>query len=212
MTTTPTAQIYGALERAYRFFNVELFGNDLPPALFTLQHKGKGTLGYYASKRFEGRKSNRSTDEIALNPMHFKRPLLEILGTIVHQMVHLWQQHHDAPSRNGYHNRRWASKMIEVGLHPSDTGRPGGKTIGQRMSHYVILGGPFDRASRKLLASGFDVVWAEAMTQKSVSSNKPSTEKPGRVRWGCPSCTLKAWAKPSAVLVCGVCKKRMVMR
>jgi hypothetical protein len=203
--TTPTAQIYGALERAYRFFNEELFGNDLPPVLFTLQHKGKGTLGYYASKRFEGRKSKRSTDEIALNPMHFKRPLIEILGTIVHQLVHLWQQHHDVPSRGGYHNRRWASKMMEVGLHPSETGRPGGKTTGQRMSHYLILGGPFDRAS-------FDVVWAEAMAQKITSSKTASHEKPGRVRWSCPNCKLKAWAKPTALLVCGECKKPLVMR
>ena len=98
--------------------------------------------------------------------------------------------------------------MMDVGLHPSETGRPGGKTIGQRMSHYVISGGPFDRASRKLLAKGFDVAWAEAMTQKIASSMTPSPEKAGRVRWGCPNCKLKAWAKPTALLVCGECNKR----
>ena len=41
------------------------------------------------------------------------------------------------PGRTGYHNREWASKMLEVGLVPSDTGQPGGKQTGQHMTHYI---------------------------------------------------------------------------
>lgn len=180
--------------------------------IFTLQHKGVGTLGYYASKRFEGRRNNRSTDEIALNPAYFKCPLTEILTTIVHQMVHLWQQHRDMPSRGGYHNRRWASKMTQIGLQPSDTGQPGGKETGQQMSHYVVPGGNFDRASQKLISTGFDVVWAEAITEKSGSTKSPAPKNKGRVSWRCPCCQLKAWAKPSALLMCGECQKHLVRR
>jgi predicted SprT family Zn-dependent metalloprotease len=65
-------------------------------------------------------------DEIAFNIRLFaKRSPGEILATLVHEMCHLEQAHFGAPSRNGYHNREWATLMERVGLVPSDTGRPG---------------------------------------------------------------------------------------
>ena len=54
--------------------------------------------------------------------------------TLVHEMVHLEQQHFGEPSRNGYHNRQWAEWMQRIGLHPSDTGAVGGKRTGQRVA------------------------------------------------------------------------------
>jgi hypothetical protein len=45
-----------------------------------------------------------------------------ILSTLVHEMVHVWQETYGNPSRRGYHNRQWAEKMREVGLQPSSTG------------------------------------------------------------------------------------------
>ena len=58
----------------------------------------------------------------------------------------LEQAHFGSPSRNGYHNREWAGLMERVGLVPSDTGAPGWKRTGQRMTHYVAEDGPFARA------------------------------------------------------------------
>jgi hypothetical protein len=40
--------------------------------------------------------------------------------------------------------------MLAVGLIPSDTGKPGGKQTGQRMTHYIEPEGQFDRACREL--------------------------------------------------------------
>jgi hypothetical protein len=38
--------------------------------------------------------------------------------------------------------------MERIGLMPSATGAPGGRRTGQRMTHYIIRGGLFDRAFR----------------------------------------------------------------
>lgn len=211
---SPTSEVYGALETAFRFFNRELFDGSLPDALMTIPHKGKGTRGYVTVNRFTGRKTGRPANEVALNPVHFAGPLQDILATLVHQMVHLWQHCHDKPSRGGYHNRSWAEKILALGLHPSSTGKPGGKTTGQKMHHYLVRGGRFDRASRKLLASGFDVVWAEALVKREQekAGGDGADEDTGRVAWACPTCSLKAWAKPSARLMCGTCRRDLVRR
>jgi hypothetical protein len=42
---------------------------------------------------------------------------------------------------------------------PSSTGLPGGKRIGQSIADYMITGGLFQQATRRLLASGFAISW-----------------------------------------------------
>ena len=75
------------------------------------------------------------TDEIALNPSHFRdRSTEQSLSTLVHEMTHLEQHHFGKPSRAGYHNKQWAGMMKAVGLIPSDTGAPGGKEVGQKVT------------------------------------------------------------------------------
>ena len=95
------------------------------------------------------------TDEIALNPAHFAgRTPAEMLSTLVHEMAHLWQHHFGKPSRSGYHNKEWAAKMREIGLIPTDTGQPGGKDTGQKVTHNIEEGGRFDQACTAFLATG----------------------------------------------------------
>src|SRR5687768_8942428 len=118
----PTIRTYTGLTLAYKFFNKRLFAGELPPCLITMQRKNK-TYGYFAGRRFGTRDGKEITDEIALNPTHFRaRSTEQGLSTLVHEMAHLWQHHHGTPSRLGYHNRQWAAKMKEVGLMPTDTG------------------------------------------------------------------------------------------
>lgn len=133
----PTPETYDELQRAYDFFNEKLFSNELPPCLITLQRE-KRTYGYCSFKRFVGRESGYRVDEIAMNPVYFSiRTIKATLSTLVHEMVHQWQFHFGEPGRRGYHNKQWAARMERVGLMPSDTGEPGGRKVGQSMTHYI---------------------------------------------------------------------------
>lgn len=156
----PTEEAYAELQFAYDYYNENLFDGGLPPCMITFQRQ-KRTFGYFSKNRF-GRRDGRKTDEIALNPEYFAVvPMVEVLQTLVHEMAHLWQEHFGKPSRACYHNREWADKMEAVGLMPSETGRPGGKRVGQSMMDYVIAGGHFDKATRRLLADGFAISWLD---------------------------------------------------
>jgi hypothetical protein len=229
----PTLQTSSELQGAFDHFNAALFGGDLPPCLITLQRRSPAVMGYYSKARFgSNREPGTTTDEIALNPIHFMgRDATEVLQTLVHEMCHLWQCHFGKPSRTGYHNREWAAKMVAVGLHPSSTGKPGGAIVGQHMADYVIADGHFDRAMRDLTSGDFRISWYDRiaellvglMVPPLVTNPSPQTpspvsnyvapsplQRPGRrERYSCSGCRLKAWAKPRAKLVCGTCNLPM---
>ncbi len=145
IATKPTAQAYAELQHAFDHFNGRLFDGQLPQCLLTLQREKK-TCGYFSAQRF-GDQAGQRVDEIALNPAYFAvEPLQEIMQTIVHEMVHLWQFHFGKPGRGRYHNDEWADKMQAIGLMPSSTGAPGGRRTGDHMGDYMIAGGLFDTA------------------------------------------------------------------
>ncbi|ABS65798.1 conserved hypothetical protein [Xanthobacter versatilis] len=202
----PTKETYDRLQQAHEYFNKALFGGMLPNALITFQRR-KGTFGYFAGGRFAN-EAGQVADEIALNPMHFaSRSQKDILGTLVHEIVHQWQRHEGQPGRGRYHNREWAEKMKALGLQPSDTGVEGGKETGEAVSHYIVAAGPFDLAADKLLGKGFALVWKDAPEAAPAGGEgeaEPAAPKSGRrVRYACPVCDLKAWAKHDVRLLCG---------
>lgn len=143
MTAKPTMQMYTFVQDAYDFFNDRLFSGQLPPCLLTLQ-RDNNAMGYFSNNRWQRGKDKGTVHEIALNPAFFitHRPL-ELMQTLVHEMVHLWQHEFGKPSHRSYHNREWADKMESIGLMPSSTGEPGGKRTGQHMSDYPIPNGAF---------------------------------------------------------------------
>jgi len=208
----PTPEAYGELQAAYDFFDKKLFEARLPPCLITFQRKRR-SLGYFCAEMWDG-SGGRRADEIALNPAFFKgRGLADTLSTLVHEMVHLEQHHFGKPSRNRYHNTEWAAWMDRVGLVPSDTGEPGGKRTGQRMSHYIAQGGKFEKACKQLLSRDFKLSWAEHVEEApedSEGDGEGSTAKPTRSKYTCRGCGLNAWAKPAVEIVCGTCRQLLV--
>lgn len=162
----PSEELYEEIAGAYAFFNEVLFAGQLPGCLFTLQRKSN-TFGYYSESRFLRRNGDGKSDELALNPAYFAhRRVEQTLSTLVHEQVHQWQAHFGKRSRGGYHNAEWANKMESVGLMPSHTGEPGGKRLGQQMTHYIIEGGPFDVACKELIAQGRMLSWIDIVAKR----------------------------------------------
>jgi predicted SprT family Zn-dependent metalloprotease len=194
-----TSTEYKAFQQAYDFFNRELFGDLLPPVLVTFQRHSK-TLGYFSPKRFTERGASKSVHEVALNPDGFTgRTDAKILSTLVHEMAHVWQQTYGNPGRRGYHNREWATKMKEIGLHPSTTGARGGAETGEGVSHYIVAGGLYARSYAKLKSKGFELHW------ESVPGKRNEAKNASKTRFICPDCGQKVWAKSDASLICGAC-------
>lgn len=221
----PTVEAYTEMQVAYDHFNSTLFDGALPSCLITWQREGR-FYGYFAPERFL-RHDGTVRDEIAMNPAWFAvTGLEEMMQTLVHEMVHLWQHHHGKPGRRGYHNREWAGKMEAIGLMPSSTGRPGGARTGEQMADYPIAGGPFGQALAALLTQSFRLSWVErgaslVKIQQAAATHEveadeivdelaevgvaiaPQPNRSNREKYRCPTCGAQVWGKPGLSLICG---------
>ena len=223
----PTAEAYGEWQRAFSFFNECLFSNALPNCVITYTRR-RTVLGYFCAGAFAN-EDGVSAHEIAMNPRWFAaRGEIDTYSTLVHEMCHLWRcvcgglnrkKRRDAP---GYHSAVWAGRMEALGLVPSDTGAPGGKRTGYRVSHYILDGGPFDQACRRFLGSRHRINWRDgrpalraagpAVDGASPASVTITPPRNTRTRFVCPGCDLKAWARASAGLACTGCGRPLLPR
>jgi hypothetical protein len=154
----------------YDFFNERLFDEKLPFVIWNSSRKSHD-VGFFGSDRWTNKKNNQIMHEISINPVYNGLLSFERLcSTLVHEQTHLWQQAYGKPSRSGYHNKEWGDKMESIGLIPSDTGETGGKRTGQRMTHYIVDGGVFQKVFNAL-PKEIALSWIEVV--EDVQPNKP---------------------------------------
>ena len=57
--------------------------------------------------------------EIAFNSLYLdgSRPQWEVLGTLLHDLLHGWQQAHGTPGKRNFHNSEFREKAAELGLN-----------------------------------------------------------------------------------------------
>ena len=215
---SPSTQAQHEVQLAYDFFNRELFDGKLPPCFVSFQRKGSRVLGYFSPARFATAGGSR-TDEIALNPRHFRdNAFADVMSTLVHEMVHLWQHHfgRNRP-RAAYHNKEWAGEMLRLGLRPRDSNKPSARMTGQRMSHSIIPDGRFEIAVERLRSmlpalTWFDVHAAEVLPKGFPDSDlaaEPKGLSGRRTVYRRPACRLRAESRSNASLICGKCELPM---
>lgn len=233
----PTSESYNELQLAFDHLNLNLFNAELPKCLITYQ-RIKNSYGYHSGNRWTNKEGFRS-DEIAMNPTYFAtRTIKETLGTLGHEMVHLWQEHFGKPGRGRYHNKEWAEKMKSIGLHPENIENPKRET-GDRVHHYIVENGLFEKIVEDYVKSGFTISWLDRMIEESpeyqnnsefeneeiannkeiVKSKKENdnihgiTKKSGgqRVRYDCPNKHYSVWGKKEIDPKCGKCDEYMIV-
>lgn len=186
--TPPTLEQFSKYQRAWEWFNEELFDGNLHPCLLNFS-RHRGSKGFFTPRRW--RKHGQEIHEISLNPDRLSRPVEDVMSTLVHEMVHQWQFDCGHPPRAGYHDLEWAEKMVEVGLVPSDTAEPGGKPTGQKMSHYIDPAGRFAQVLKRMPAE-YILPWVSNGPDEQAKPKKP---RPKKHRFICPGCRTRIWAE-----------------
>jgi predicted SprT family Zn-dependent metalloprotease len=197
IAVTPTQEVYGNLQTAFDKLNAELFEGKLPHVVITLQRK-KRAYGFYCRGRFDNG-AGVKIDEIALNPQYGNmREPVQVLSTLAHEMVHLWQHCFGKVTPSNHHNHEWGNKMKSIGLPPAPT-RPGGKTTGNSVTHTIDPDGPFAACAPAILeASGNLKGVGDALTGPA-----PVRKSGKYIKYECPCCGSLARSRPGMVLACG---------
>lgn len=60
--------------------------------------------------------------EIVINRVHLGREFWQVLGTLLHELLHGWQELYGRPGRGNYHNREFRAKAASYGLIIDDRG------------------------------------------------------------------------------------------
>lgn len=193
LTMKPTQLQFAAYQRIFDYFNLALFDDCLPECMLTFSRRKCGTRALFSPERWR-QQAGSITPEVSLNIRQLGEGTSKtVMATLVRQMVHLWQERHGSPSRNGYFNREWAKKMEEIGLIPSHTGEPGGLRTGQGIMHYIEEGGRFETAFEKMPA---DYLWP--FLPKIPASEKYTL----KVMYRCIGCGTRVWGKGGLGLIC----------
>ena len=226
----PTTAQFEAFEDAYKYFNKKLFDNELPPVILNLSRKSKA-MGFVAP--FRWRKADDAAGkgtihELSLNPEILSMSLIDVYSTLVHEQCHIWQYTYGKPSRNGYHNKEWASQMLLVGLIPSHTGKIGGRMSGQNMSDYPEKGGKFVKALEEmpdeyklpftsvegdfrnntavLTSSLAETTSMNGILMEFGEKEVPPKPKTSKNKYSCP-CGNNVWGKLELHIICGECRQ-----
>lgn len=222
-----TKQQFTTLNDLFDYYNNELFDNDLGSCLVNMS-RHRGAHGFFAPKRWTNNEE-KVVHEISLNPDTMNRADIDWHSTLVHEMVHLWQQLTGNTSRRGYHCKKFADKMDSIGLIASSTGRPGGKRTGQNMTHYIQEGGLFEKAFKKISSNSLEQlklpytpsdpklepkdIKSTSIGSNSISSsigneseNEPKKSTSGvKIKYEC-NCVNRIWGKSGLKITCNDCE------
>lgn len=216
---TPTEELTNVVQRLSDTINHEIIAQHLrnrqgdllgpsPDCIFTLTTSG-GYRGFYAKSKWSNHQGTY-LDQIMLNMSAFKHgDIKDIAQTICHELLHAKQYHDGKPGKGNYHNRQFSNWMKCCGLQTSQTGKPGGRDIGVGMSQYINLGGVFDQAIDRLIATGFSLPWevinsfGSGHTSAVATAPSKKAKDPSKTRFNCPKCgNSRIWGKPSTKVAC----------
>jgi hypothetical protein len=167
-------------------FNSESFDGALPLGFLQLRQARYTTLGHYRP----GRNDVGALHEIALNTLHLDRPLGEILGTLLHELVHLWQQLYGKPGKGNYHNRQFVEKCLSLGI----------PCTGGHRSHTLGYQDPFVSLLRRY---GVDIEYQESAAEAKPEAPEQLRGSSKLKKWTC-GCT-NVWAAKVVEAQCCRC-------
>lgn len=101
-------------------FNVE-FKLDVSEVALRIDVLSRRCFGHFR----DGHNGFGLLNEVAINARYLQgqREPWQILGTLLHELLHAWQQAHGTPGRGNYHNHEFRNKALMFGLVIDRRGR-----------------------------------------------------------------------------------------
>jgi hypothetical protein len=96
---------------------------DLPEVAFCIGFTRRNCHGYYrASHNWYGFKREILLKEDSLLERVAEDRFWDVIGTVLHELLHAWQDLHGAPAKGNYHNAEFRTKALECGLIVDERG------------------------------------------------------------------------------------------
>ena len=209
--TVKTSRTAGYLEKIFRTLNADWFSGELEEPIITIQSTPRAYGHVTVAKTWKRKDENRH--ELNLGAETLNRPIEEVVATIMHEMVHLYNIANGVQdcSRGGtYHNKRFRDEAERRGL---------------KISHHPTYGWTITEASDELMNYILEQGWSEINMNRghgwtpqpsggaktgnggtgTVGPKKSSTRK-----LQCPCCGNSVRATKAVRIMCMDCMQQMV--
>ena len=188
------------LERLFNRLNKDIFENELPCPIITIQSRGKrkGVLGWFTTwKAWDNGQGGRY--EINIVAESLNRPYKEIAETMLHEMVHLFCEVNEIQdcSRGGtYHNNKFKEVAEKHFL------------IVEKSSKYGWAHTKGNEEFEKLFSKYYQYEFCYRLEKENKDKGK---EKPKSYKHTCEHCGAIARTTKVMTLICGECKETMTI-
>lgn len=193
------SEVVGFLERIFRSLNKDRFGGELETPIITVQGTPRAYGHCTCSRTWKNANRGQEQYEINIAAGTLNRPIENVVATMLHEMVHLYNLTHDIQDTsrgNAYHNKRFKAKAEEVGLVIDFDARIGWSVTSPspELVEYVAAQGWED-----IPLSRGDLVEARRKVKKPSSTRK----------YECPACGLSVRATRDVRIICAECSEVM---
>lgn len=211
--TVKTSRTAGYLEKIFRALNADWFAGELEEPIITIQSTprayGHVTVGKVWYRKEEQR------HELNMGAETVNRPIEEVVATMMHEMVHLYNIAHGVQdcSRGGtYHNKRFKEEAERRGLQIDHHDRYGWTitTPAEVLIEYIINKGWEDIKMNR----GFRwIPPASGGSKAGGSTGTPATPKKtsSTRKYKCPCCGNSVRATKVVRIMCMDCAIQMVL-
>lgn len=206
--TIRTSRTAGYLEKIFRAVNEDSFGGELEEPVITIQDTPTAYGHVTVGKAWSVKDNHRHELNIVAGTL--QRPIEEVVATMLHEMVHLYNLQHEIQdcSRGGtYHNKKFRDEAQKHML---------------TVEHHEKYGWTITKPTEELIDYVINKGWEDIMMNRASfpfsisggrSKGKPSdesgTEKPkpksNSRKYVCPKCRTIIRATRSVNVVCGDC-------
>lgn len=212
--TVKTSRTAGYLEKVFRSLNTDFFEGELEEPIITIQSTPRAYGHVTVSKTWKRKDDWRH--ELNLGAETLDRPIEDVVTTMLHEMVHLYNIAHGVQdcSRGGaYHNRRFQDEAERRGLH---------------IEHHEIYGWTITSPKEEVIDYIIRQGWTEiAIARGHGWTPPPSTggkageggasggapgegpKKSSTRKYVCPKCGQSIRATKVVNVICGECMIKM---
>lgn len=211
--TVKTSRTAGYLEKIFRVLNADWFGGELEEPIITIQSTPRAYGHVTMTKTWKRKDDWRH--ELNLGAETLGRPIEEVVATMMHEMVHLYNIAHNVQdcSRGGaYHNKRFKKEAERRGL---------------MIEHHPTYGWTITTPGEKLIDYIIEQGWGEIYINRGHGWTPPANggskagnsgakdgqeppKKSSTRKYVCPACGQSVRATKAVHIICGECMERMV--
>lgn len=186
------------LYRIFALLNKAFFQDKLEEPFILIQSKKKNILGTCSVNRIWEHKNEevQKKYEITITAENLNRPVNSIVGTLLHEMVHLHNalnEIKDTSNNFVYHNKRFKQEAEDRGLVITHS-----KTIGWSVTTL--------KPETEVLIQKFNIN-EEVFSYYRKSFTLGSAKKVILNKYQCPECEMKISNYKEVNLICGDCNK-----